>query len=162
MPLPLSRQAAAIALAAGCTQAPAIEIGTGDLDFVPLTPGQEIEVIRGPQGGYHVLASVRTRGVEPGDPENLASPDNPEVRFRVTVEGEDITLTGAYRQGLDTFEADGGWTHQMVGRLCILDIPDDDVLAGRSIHFDVRLLDATGLELTDGRELIAVPHPLNL
>ena len=148
--------------AAACAGAPAVELGTGELQFVPLDPGQEIEVIRGPQGGYHLLASVRTHDVDPGDPDNLAAENNPEVQFSVVVDGVDITLTGAYRQGLDAVEAEGGWTHEMVGRFCILDIPDDDVLADQSINFSVTLTDAEGRELHDSRELIAVPHPLNL
>lgn len=162
MPVPVSlKRANPLLLLAACQGTPRVELGTGELDFEALTPGQEIEVIRGPQGGYHLLASVRTQNLDPGDPTNLAASNNPEVKFRVAWNGDDITLTGSYRQGLDAYESDGGWTHQMVGRLCILDIPDDDVLADQSIHFSVELSDSTGLVISDERELIAVPHPLN-
>jgi hypothetical protein len=50
----------------------------------------------------------------------------------------------------------------MIGRLCILDIEDDDVLTDETVELTLTLEDATGATWSDARTLIAVPHPLNL
>lgn len=43
-----------------------IEIGTGLAAFEPLTPEVgELELVHGPQGGYHVYLSMRVHGVAP-------------------------------------------------------------------------------------------------
>lgn len=141
---------------------PAIELGTGDIDFEPLADGGDIYVIHGPQGGYHLLASLRVVGIETGNPDDPADAINPTMTFSVEHGGADITLTGQYHQGLDPIVPEGGaWSHQTVGRLCILDIADDDVLDGEPIHFAVEIADTEGRVLTDARDLVAVPHPLN-
>lgn len=38
---------------------PQIAAGTGEQAFVPVSNGEEIEIIRGPQGGWHIVGSVR-------------------------------------------------------------------------------------------------------
>ena len=63
--------ASAIAgLAFGCAAPPiaeeeaaALEVGTGSWRFEALADGQEVELIRGAQGGWHVWVSFRVRGV---------------------------------------------------------------------------------------------------
>lgn len=164
-----------VLLFAGCAEEPspplepAVEVGSGELAFASLVDGGEILVVHGPQGGYHLVGSVRARGFDPGDPEDLAAPNNPVVAFRTWWNGEDLTLTGAYRQGLDprvdgadTASDAAGWTHEMVGRLCILDIPDDDVLAGQSVTFEVEVTDAGGSVYRDARTLTVEKDPRNL
>ncbi len=39
-------------------EAPSLDIGDGNELFVPLNPGQEVVLVHGPQGGWHVLASA--------------------------------------------------------------------------------------------------------
>lgn len=44
----------------GCDDpTPRIDLGTGQDAFVPLTDGDELAMVAGPQGGHHVLAAVR-------------------------------------------------------------------------------------------------------
>ncbi len=45
--------------------APKVEIGTGDQFFVPLAEGSQLMMISGPQGGWHMLGSVRVTGTGP-------------------------------------------------------------------------------------------------
>ncbi len=40
-----------------------LELGTGSWRFEPLEDGQELELVRGAQGGWHVWLSIRTRGL---------------------------------------------------------------------------------------------------
>ncbi|MEM1416181.1 MAG: hypothetical protein AAGH15_14840 [Myxococcota bacterium] len=55
-----------LALACGedVPQAAALEVGTGSWRFEALEDGQEVELIRGAQGGWHVWVSFRVRGVD--------------------------------------------------------------------------------------------------
>jgi hypothetical protein len=148
---------------------PAVSLGTGELAFEPLAEGGDLAVVHGPQGGYHVVGSVRARGFDAGDAERLDAPNNPVVAFRTWHGGVDLTLTGAYRQGLDprTLGIDApadaeGWTHEMVGRLCILDIPDDDVLVGQEVTFEVEVTDASATVYRDVRTVWIEKDPRNL
>ncbi len=64
-------------LLAGCPVAPApphvgpdgatsfLELGTGESGFESLVDGGAIELVHGPQGGYHVWASCRIFGLDP-------------------------------------------------------------------------------------------------
>jgi len=47
----------------GC--APEVVIGTGEDAFLELPSGSELTMIHGPQGGWHMLASVRVAGTSP-------------------------------------------------------------------------------------------------
>lgn len=40
-----------------CTSGPAVELGTGDAAYVPLTDGDAVVMTHGPQGGWHVFYS---------------------------------------------------------------------------------------------------------
>ena len=44
-----------------------LELGTGSWRFDPLTDGQQVELVRGAQGGWHIWLSLRTQGVVLGD-----------------------------------------------------------------------------------------------
>ena len=63
----------------------------------------------------------------------------------------------AYTQGLDVSEAEG-FTHEMIGRLVVLDIRDDSEL-GEVVTFEVELSSPDGTSVTDAVELTVVPHP---
>lgn len=139
---------------------PAVELGTGELAFVPLADGDELDVIFGPQGGYHVLGSVRTLDIEPGDTEDLANPRNPEVVFSLRVNGEPLEIVGSYTQGLRPSDQPP-WSHQMLNRFIILDIDDDDDIVGQTAEFTVSLTDVRDVIFEDRREVLLVKHPAN-
>jgi len=143
---------------------PGLEIGTGELEFEPLEDDEPLVLIRGPQGGYHFLGSVRTKGITAGDAGNLGDPDNPTVTFQAHIEGEDLAPGAQYVQGLDPIDA-APWTHEMVGRLVILDIGQtvdaDDGLAGVEVVFSVTLEDSAGDVYSDERTAVVELHPFN-
>jgi hypothetical protein len=41
------------------------EVGTGELAWTPLRPLDEVELVHGPQGGWHVVWSARVSGLQP-------------------------------------------------------------------------------------------------
>lgn len=54
-------------LLAACDPAeplPFIEVGGGETRFEPLAEGQPHTIVHGPQGGWHMLGSVRTHGFD--------------------------------------------------------------------------------------------------
>ena len=142
---------------------PAIEMGTGEWDWEALEDGQEIDVIQGPQGGFHLLGSVRVAGIAAGTADDLGDPDNPTTRFWVMHEGVDLAPSSVFIQGLDASPQDASpFTHQMVGRFVIMDIAADDELDGVEIVFGVSVEDVDGVRVEAEMTLTAVPHPLNL
>lgn len=57
----------------GCaepTPAPGVEVelGTGSFRFEPLEDGQQVALVRGAQGGFHLWLSLRVRGLEDSRP----------------------------------------------------------------------------------------------
>ena len=58
--------AALLILTQGCASSaiPAVEIGTGEIEFQPLDDGDMLDIIQGPQGGFHLLGSLRVKGIE--------------------------------------------------------------------------------------------------
>lgn len=160
------RRAQALALALACAACsgdedlgPAsAEVGTGYLAFEPLADGDPILVTQGPQGGFHVLGSVRTTGLVPGDDDDLMASDNPTTTFRVFRGAARVDLDASrYTQGLSPV----GDHHEMLGRLVILDIAADAELAGAEIELEVEVVDVDGRRATDRRRLIAEPDPAN-
>ncbi len=166
----------AMALLAGCEPTggnggegdPIVEIGTGEYEFEAITEGQELQVIQGPQGGFHVLGSMRSQGLVAGDRDDLANADNPTVTFDVVIDGTSYILfeqgesTAEYTQGLDpSQEADEGWSHEMTGRLVKLDIVEDDEVADLDATVSVTVADVEGDSASDSVEVLLVPHPFN-
>ena len=54
------------AVPTGCfAAAPAIDVGPGAAGFEPLSDGDPLVMVHGPQGGWHMLGSVRTHNMKP-------------------------------------------------------------------------------------------------
>jgi len=139
---------------------PAAELGTGTREFEELLAAGDVFVIQGPQGGFHLLGSVRVSGIMPGDPDDLGARDNPTTEFRVLRAGTRVdAMASRYVQGLDPIPGGGG--HEMLGRLVILDIVADDELDGDTIDFSVTVTDVTGVTVTASLSLVARSHPQN-
>ena len=47
-------------------EALSVELGTGETRFEPVTDGQEVPLVFGPQGGHHVFISFRAAGLPSG------------------------------------------------------------------------------------------------
>ena len=141
-------------------ETPSVTLGTGLRNFEPLTEGAQIEIVQGPQGGYHFFGSVHVTGLDQGDPTDLSDARNPTTEFRVFHNAMRVdALASRYTQGL--LSTDDCTTFAMIGRLVILDIADDDQLAGKRVRFEVEVTDTRGRRATDVRELMAHPHPGN-
>lgn len=142
---------------------PMAELGTGIIEFEPITDGQDLEIVQGPQGGYHFIVAVRASGVIAGNPDDLGDPDNPRVWFRAYRVSDDarIDINNAdFTQGLEYVPGSNG-VFEMISRLVILDIADDSELDGVSVRLTVDITDIDGRTASDERTIVGVPHPAN-
>ncbi len=126
------------------TGAPAVEalltLGLGRTAFSPLT--EEVGLVYGPQGGWHIEPALRVQG--PG-PEGLA------LRW----EGLDATSgqlltypnTVALSERNVVRAADGSW--ERVGDLLIFDVSDDAEVLDRAVRVRAALTDTTGAPLAE-------------
>ncbi len=121
---------------------PVLELGSGQLAWEPLRPsGNRLELIHGPQGGYHVFGRVRFRGLG----------SDVYVSFRVTPAGGGPAINdpasrvrlrdtrGLVRLGDDTYETSGA-------QLVILEAirgPDEVVGRGYRLEMTVQRFEST-------------------
>lgn len=139
---------------------PGLELGTGNDEYVEVSDGDEMIVILGPQGGYHLDGSLRVQGIEAGDDRDLSDPDNPLTTFQVRrADGTIVSgLKGAdrveFRQGIAPADEPG--VYEMVGRRILLDIQDDSELVGQMLEVSVTVEDVDGVTLTDEHTVLAV------
>lgn len=142
-------------------QSPGLLIGTGEVEFEPVEDGDVLQVVRGPQGGYHILGSLLVKGVDAGDPNNLTSDRNPTMTFDVFRGGDSIILLDSFTQGLDEApDSEGPYSHWLVGRFVVLD-QSDTALDGETVTITARIDDVDGLSAEDEVTVELEPHPFN-
>lgn len=140
---------------------PRVEIGSGELEFEPLTEDQDLEFIRGPQGGLHFLGSIRAWGIEAGDFRNLEDPSNPTTEFQVWLGSDRVDAEAStYIQGLRPSMTEDG-AYEMIGRLIILEAERDEELHEMTVELRVVFASADEEPLVDARTIRAISHPLN-
>lgn len=143
---------------AGCADAPpvedvdpALELGTGSWRFEALEDGQEVELVKGAQGGWHVWISVRVRGMG-GEP--------PPLRLTVApADGSRPAETTEVLLPFDPPRADG-W-QQLVGYTGIVN--DPSCLVGELVRFTVEMPMGEGEVMRAERDVLvrggAYPPP---
>jgi hypothetical protein len=121
---------------------PTLELGTGEFEHVPLDPdGAVVELIHGPQGGYHVVVSLGATGLDASEP------------WEVDLLG---TIDGVVRGQTEPFaeprcNPDAGQL-QVWGLYLVWDAEPEE-LDGRSAHVTAVVTDAAGTRLTDEGDL---------
>lgn len=124
---------------------PEVELGTGSWRFEALADDDEVALVRGSQGGWHVWLSVRAYGVDTRDvtltietqPEDESRPpDRVEVDVRVS-------------------DVDDEGMRSLLGWPAI--VPSPECLVGQRMRLSVTLRTSEGMELTDERILQIAP-----
>jgi len=132
-----------------------IELGTGTVEFEPLADGTSLEVVAGPQGGFHFVVHARAEGIVPGDPASPGVPGNPSTTFAAYLDGVQVDLDlPPYRLGYQDLGADGYALPS--GRILQLQqevIPD---IYGRDVRITVTVRDRDGDSAEDERVIRAV------
>lgn len=125
-----------------------VELGTGTRDFEALEPGQEVPIIQGIQGGYHVWGGFRGGGF-----------DDADVRLRFWLELDGVALGRAdYSEfGLPPSRT-GDADYAYAGVAVVYDSNDDvQPTAGRTMTLRVEvqsLID--GQVMTDSAEVVPI------
>jgi hypothetical protein len=113
---------------------PAVQVGTGETDYLPLTAGQTVQMEAGPQGGHHIWIATRQQ--------NLAQA------------GTTTTITSSQPGGIAgprmafifNFEQDQGGFCKLYGLRYQVDVEGADYhqFLGRPLDITVVLKDGTG------------------
>lgn len=132
----------------------AIRLGTGFPDYVPLEPGQDVDIIEGIQGGFHIWGGFLVRGIDPV---------GVTISFDLEYNGApaaSVTYQDDLRDAFDPErhsapEAD--WQYAYAGVAVILyDALDPDEVSGDPVRISVRVRDSRGVEVSDTIEVRAV------
>jgi hypothetical protein len=147
LPIALSTVLLGAGALAGCAGSAvpneaSLELGTGTARFVPLADGDEVAMVRGVQGGWHLWVSVRADGLET----NLASL---EIAHQPADESEPEQVT---RSGVTFDPPDAQGRLVTLGWQAILANPSCSV--GRLHRIRVTVTTASGKRLTAEREVI--------
>lgn len=126
-----------------------VELGVAGQTWQPLADGALIELHIGPQGGRHMVASARIRGLWPG--ERRDGTDDPRVGFHV-VDAAGAVWSAALRPVRRSFvpcpaggyELDGGSTIYLVDGA-------DQALDRGEVELRVDVEDAFGAAASDAR-----------
>lgn len=140
-----------------CTElGPTITIGTGDVAFVPLAEGDEVVMVHGPQGGWHVDVAARIGNT------------HQTIAFRPSIT-LDATGEAVASEPQDAYVALAGFTEcdgEVWGQRCYIDEhePTDQAfvcsLAGESATIVVRVTDPqTGLSASAEQRVTLAADP---
>jgi hypothetical protein len=129
-----------------------LEVGSGAFGFQEIVAGaEEVELVHGPQGGYHVFGSVKVRDVALDPGVSLL------FFFRPFDRCDDIMLAEA-RSAIDVAEASfrnaGDGFRAAYGYLVILDTSAPEEIDGRRFVLGVELTDAEGSVYRDETEVV--------
>jgi len=140
--------ALALALAQGCTAGGgasgplAVELGTGEWEFVPLADGDDVSLAAGAQGGFHIWTSVRA---------DVADPARVHLEITTTTDGSpfepessvvDVDMTPATVDGMHAFL---GWPARLLHPGCARD---------HIVHVRARVTDRAGASGEDERDVV--------
>ena len=104
---------------------PSVEIGAGLMAYEELPPsGGELELVHGPQGGWHVNLSLRLRGIVPMS-----------FAWRVTREDGRVLAYFALDAREGSFVLRDG-ALERIGELVIFDVTGPGDVVGRDVHVE--------------------------
>jgi hypothetical protein len=143
---------------------PALDVGTGEIEFEPLSDGDTMTMHIGSQGGYHLEVSARARGIVAGDARNLLDETNPTIEFGIDHNGTSMVLTDPFTQGIDDAPEDAApWTHELLGREARIDIEfgEDDAWDGETVTLSMTVTDTEGTSIQDSVDVVLEPSPFD-
>lgn len=119
-----------------------IEVGGGESTFVALHDGDSVDVIRGPQGGYHITGAWRGAGFQP-----RFFTMNFDIRL-----GDELVGHVGY---IDNFEGDDEPWEYLSATVFIGDWVDPASLDGETLRLSILVEDRDGLLLYDEVSVVA-------
>lgn len=139
-----------------------VEIGAGERSFEPLQPGDSQQMVHGPQGGWHMLGSVRVTGFQPVI----------EVHYTITALEQDDALVSDnnYRvKALQDPEVEGRYFYPgMYGYLDVSTLAEGELntppelLSYQRVRYEMTVSDTDSNSASASLELVAEPDPDDL
>jgi hypothetical protein len=137
----------------GCEDLPPrVEVGTGEAEYRPLLEGDSVVMVHGPQGGWHMLGSVRVHSMDP----------IVEVHFTIHDEPSGVQVSdNTYRVAVVQDGECTGYYPGMYGYLDVSDLAAGDIttppglLAGHTMILTMNVTDYSGLTATEERRVVA-------
>jgi hypothetical protein len=121
-------------------QKPSLVVGTGEQEFFELEPEQDVTMVHGPQGGWHMLGSIRLFNTAP----------IVEIDFTITdIESGIVVSDNHYRVGLLMEDDCTGYYPGMYAYLNVQDLAGSDggtppeVLGDHQVRMFMRTNDCT-------------------
>lgn len=148
--------------APGIDAAPAFvaEIGTGMFGFERLVEDQALDLIAGPQGGFHFVVHARMRGLTPGDPRQPGLPGNPNTYFRALDEdGVRVDVAEIRQIGYLPDPQVEGWYALPSGRILLIENTVARSLYGRPVTIELQIRDSAGRMAGDSVSITAIAYP---
>ena len=128
---------------------PELSVGTGEEAFAPLMNGDVLELIHGPQGGWHVVVSARMSGVELDGARLIIEVRSGEAGSEETVLARISLALLARRLDRD------GPSYLKLDNLLIFDVASPSEIADREVIVRARL-EVGELVLRDERTVTVV------
>ncbi len=127
---------------------PAVILGTGITSFIPVENGDEMEMVMGPQGGWHVDLAYRLYNMDPMD-------------MRVSIEGTDIDSGEALTVPLSRVltirrVADRGDHFLRVGDQAVFRINMPDEAIGKRLRLDIEVMSVDEEVASDTIEVVVI------
>lgn len=147
----------------GCSAAE-IELGNGDPTFAPLHDGDPVVMTHGPQDGWHVLASIRTRYTNP-----ILSIHYTIDVLPVVVGDEEVRISdNNYRVQLRAEEDCAGTYWNMFGYLDMSPLATEELtrpwelIPGKELRLTMDVVDLEDRAVSAAVTAIATPDPVDL
>lgn len=136
-----------------------VELGTGYDAFVPLT--DDIGIIAGPQGGFHLNLNARVRGLGLGNPGDLLDPENPSTVFGIyAADGERLDIDACpVRVGYQADGDDGVLPRGVSVVFEVSSVDELEPLFDGPVLVRVEVTDARGRHAVDERTVVARAPP---
>ena len=115
--------------------APVVQVGEGQTDYLPLTPGETVQMEQGPQGGHHIWLAVRQENIKQQGSTTTITSVQPGTN-----------LAGPQMSFVFTFEQDQGGFCKLYGLRYQLDIDGTDyhLFLGKPLDITVKITDQAG------------------
>jgi hypothetical protein len=114
---------------------PAVQVGTGQTDYLPLTDGQTVQAEQGPQGGHHIWIAVRQQNIKQAGSTTTITSVQPSTG-----------LAGPRMAFVFTFQPDEGNFCKLYGLRYQLDLDGTDYhqFLGQPLDVTVTIADQAG------------------
>lgn len=124
---------------------PSLALGTGQTHFEPLTDGDPLDMLRGPQGGFHVFGSLQLTELVGGS--GPIETDIPHVGFSLVTDEQEEVAAWATRP---LWVPDG----ELIGQLVVFSHPVPPSLDGVGATFSAEVTDRCDSTASDAVSVV--------